>query len=45
MEEIWKDILGDEGLYQVSNLGNIKSLEREDLLNHKRKEKIIVFIN
>lgn len=27
--EIWKDIKGYEGLYQVSNLGNIKALERE----------------
>lgn len=27
-EEIWKDIKGYEGLYQVSNLGNIKSLDR-----------------
>ena len=26
--EIWKDIKGYEGLYQVSNLGNIKSLTR-----------------
>lgn len=26
MEEIWKDIRGYEGLYQVSNLGNVKSL-------------------
>ena len=26
--EIWKDIKGYEGLYQVSNLGNIKSMER-----------------
>ena len=25
MEEIWKDIKGYEGLYQVSNLGRIKS--------------------
>ena len=24
--EIWKDIIGFEGIYQVSNLGNIKSL-------------------
>lgn len=24
MEEIWKDIAGFEGLYQVSNLGNVK---------------------
>ena len=26
MEEIWKDIVGYEGLYQVSNLGNVRSL-------------------
>lgn len=26
MEEIWKDIVGYEGLYQISNLGNVKSL-------------------
>lgn len=28
LEEIWKDIEEYEGLYQVSNLGNVKSLER-----------------
>lgn len=27
--EIWKDIPEYEGLYQISNLGNIKSLKRE----------------
>lgn len=26
MEEIWKDVKGYEGLYQVSNLGRVKSL-------------------
>ena len=26
MEEIWKDIKGFEGLYQVSNLGRVRSL-------------------
>ena len=26
--EIWKDIIGYEGLYQVSNLGRVKSLSR-----------------
>lgn len=26
MEEIWKDIKGYEGKYQISNLGNVKSL-------------------
>ena len=29
MKEIWKDVVGYEGLYQVSNLGNVKSVERE----------------
>lgn len=28
MKEIWKDIKGYEGLYQVSNLGRVKSLDR-----------------
>lgn len=28
MKEIWKDIPGYEGLYQVSNLGDIKVLDR-----------------
>ena len=28
MEEIWKDIKGYENLYQVSNLGNVRSLDR-----------------
>lgn len=28
-EEIWKDIPNYEGLYQVSNLGNVKSLPKE----------------
>jgi hypothetical protein len=27
MEEIWKDIEGYEGKYQVSNLGNVRSLD------------------
>lgn len=38
MEEIWKDIEGYEGLYQISNLGRIKSLGNKS--NHKN-EKII----
>ena len=29
IKEIWKDIKDFEGLYQISNLGNIKSLERK----------------
>lgn len=29
MEEIWKDVVGYETLYQVSNLGRIKRLQKE----------------
>lgn len=28
MDEIWMDIIDYEGLYQVSNLGRVKSLDR-----------------
>ena len=28
MEEVWKDIKGYEGLYQVSNKGRVKSMDR-----------------
>ena len=27
-KEIWRDVVGYEGLYQVSNLGRVKSLGR-----------------
>lgn len=27
-EEVWKDVIGYEGLYMVSNKGNVKSLDR-----------------
>ena len=27
MEEVWKDIKGYEGLYKISNFGNVKSLK------------------
>ena len=29
MIEIWKDVIGFEGLYQVSNLGNVRSMPRK----------------
>lgn len=28
MEEVWKDVVGYEGFYQISSLGRVKSLER-----------------
>ena len=39
MEEIWKDIEGYEGLYQVSNLGRVKSFPRKG--THTTKERIL----
>ena len=44
--EIWKDIENYEGLYQVSNLGRVRSLERDVYYQngtfHHLKEKILV---
>ena len=40
-KEIWKDIPEYEGLYQVSNLGKIKSLERYNYKGHHNLEKIL----
>lgn len=37
MIEEWKDIKGYEGLYQVSNLGKVMSLERTTLMKDGRK--------
>jgi hypothetical protein len=31
MEEVWKDIKGYEGLYQVSNLGRVRNKQRKYL--------------
>lgn len=33
MEEVWKDVLNYEGLYKVSNLGNIYSVRRKRKMN------------
>lgn len=41
MKEEWKDIKDYEGLYQVSNLGNIKSNSYIDASGHKRNSKNI----
>lgn len=37
MEEVWKDIPDYEGLYQVSNLGRVKSLDRSITDNNKKR--------
>lgn len=35
--EIWKDVVGFEGLYQVSSFGNVKSVEREVLFGSNNR--------
>jgi hypothetical protein len=40
MEEIWKDVIGYEGHYKVSNLGNVKSIFRM-AKHYKGGEKLI----
>lgn len=37
-KEVWKDIEGYEGLYQVSNMGRVRSLER--IVKHSIKGKL-----
>lgn len=45
MQEIWKDIEGYEGLYQVSNLGRVKSLEKNIWNGHSfRTKKEFIFV-
>ena len=44
MKEIWKNIKGYEDLYQVSNLGRIKSLDRSKKSCYGSRSKLIGFI-
>jgi len=41
MQEIWKDVNGYEGLYQVSNLGRVRSLERKATDGRQINERIL----
>ena len=43
MKEIWKDIKGYEGLYQVSNMGRVKSLKRISFDGRRIEEKILKY--
>lgn len=40
-KEVWRDIDGYEGLYQVSNMGRVKSLERKNSYGRTVKERIL----
>jgi hypothetical protein len=37
MEEIWKDVEGYEGLYQVSNFGRVKRVTTGRILKGRKK--------
>lgn len=41
LDEVWKDILSWENIYQISSLGSIRSLDRLDANGHKRKGKVL----
>lgn len=38
-QEIWKDIDGYKGLYQISNLGRVKSLRQNRIMKPSSNEK------
>ena len=42
MKEIWKNVTGYENCYQVSNFGNVRSLDRLDSAGRKRKGRILI---
>lgn len=37
--EIWKSVVGYEGIYEVSNLGNVRSVDRK-----VKRGNVIVFV-
>jgi hypothetical protein len=36
MDEVWKDVIGYEGYYSVSNIGRVESLNRVILTKDKK---------
>lgn len=41
--EVWKDIIGYEGLYQISNTGKLKSLKRQYKKIDRRTNKEFIY--
>ena len=39
--EVWKDVVGFEGLYKVSNKGNVYSVGRRDLRGNRRRGRML----
>lgn len=44
MKEVWKDIKGYEGIYQVSNTGKVRSLDRK-VWNYNKKGRVLKMHN
>lgn len=40
-EEIWKPVVGYEGLYEVSDQGRVRGLDRQDAIGRPKKGKIL----
>lgn len=45
MTEIWKDVVGYEGLYQVSNLGRVKSLPKNAGFRKQAEKQSAIFMD
>jgi len=41
VKEEWKDAVGYEGVYQVSNMGKVRSVNRKDACGHQRKGRVL----
>ena len=43
-EEVWKDVVGYEGVYQVSNLGTVRSVDRlsPDRWGHRKRKGVVL---
>lgn len=44
MEEVWKDVVGYEGLYKVSNFGNVYSVRSDKQLKHSKNRGGYLFV-
>ncbi len=42
MNETWKPVPGYEGLYEASDFGRIRNVERLDSINHRIKSRVMV---
>lgn len=45
MKEIWKEILGYEGLYEVSNLGKVRNMKTGRILKPRKNTRGYLYLN